>query len=252
MENKNPRSKYYACLFIGIFGILFGPWLFTHPYPLNLQSLDFSQTGSIGDTIGGITAPIVGLVSILLLWWTLKEQLAFNEEQKSINTEQKKFNDANRILSMETHVLHMDENLHFGPTDSQRTIPCNGISDLKLLFDGTINNVGISANELEKTVDRVHLIETAVSSLIGFLDKSCLEIEEKRASYGMAEMYLSSISDFYGSIVSGNVNVFLSIPGLHSEQIDEKRQDDRIKDNCSAYYTKIKVILFDCQQKCSE
>ena len=54
MENKNPRSKYYACLFIGIFGVIFGPWLFTHPYPLNLQSLDFSQTGSIGDTIGGI------------------------------------------------------------------------------------------------------------------------------------------------------------------------------------------------------
>lgn len=39
------------------------------------------STGWIGDTIGGITAPFIGLVNILLLIWTLHKQIEFNEDQ---------------------------------------------------------------------------------------------------------------------------------------------------------------------------
>ena len=232
----------YVCLAVGILGVLFGPMLFTRPYLGGLHWLDFSQTGDIGDTIGGITAPIVGLVSILLLWWTLKEQAAFNTKQESINAEQEKYNDANKVLSLESHIFHMDENLRFGVTDNSKTILCNGISDLKRLYDGTIENAGIATNELEKTVDRVHIIAAAISSLISILDKSKLEIEEKSAAYGMAEMYLSSISDFYGSVSSGRVSIILSSPAeVHANQVDGlKREDVVIRDKCSAYYQAIK------------
>lgn len=235
METKNLRWYHYACLIIGIIGVFFGPWLFTHPYLLSWDSFDFSQTGEIGDTIGGITAPIVGLISILLLWWTLTEQLKFNKEQT-------KFNDANRILSMETHLLHLDDYLHFGPTDSKNTIQCNGITDLKRLFDGSIENVGIAANELEKTIDHVHIIDTAASSLISFLNQSGLDIQEKKASYTMAEMYLSNISDFYGKVAEGQVQIFFPDSELNGGQSGKKRQDE-IKKNCSAYNKAIKDIL---------
>lgn len=42
----------------------------------------FNQdTGAVGDTIGGTTAPIVGLISIYLLIWTLIEQKKSNNKQ---------------------------------------------------------------------------------------------------------------------------------------------------------------------------
>lgn len=48
-------------------GVIVESWLFSRSYINNWDFFDFSSTGSIGDTIGGISAPIIGLVSILLL-----------------------------------------------------------------------------------------------------------------------------------------------------------------------------------------
>ena len=45
----------------------------------------FKCTGQIGDTIGGITAPILGLVNIVLLYITFRGQGQFNEEQSEFN-----------------------------------------------------------------------------------------------------------------------------------------------------------------------
>ena len=46
----------------------------------------FKCTGQIGDTIGGITAPIIGLISIWLLYTTFKEQRKFNKKQVEFNS----------------------------------------------------------------------------------------------------------------------------------------------------------------------
>lgn len=53
--------------------------------PFGCLNTDFTNTGQIGDTIGGITAPIIGLVSIVLLYITFREQRRFNEEQQNFN-----------------------------------------------------------------------------------------------------------------------------------------------------------------------
>jgi hypothetical protein len=45
------------------------------------RNIDFSSTGQIGDTIGGITAPFVGVLSIILLYMTLKSQQKQIKEQ---------------------------------------------------------------------------------------------------------------------------------------------------------------------------
>lgn len=46
------------------------------------------DTGQIGDTIGGTTAPIVGIVSIFLLAYTLIEQLKFNAKQVDLQRQE--------------------------------------------------------------------------------------------------------------------------------------------------------------------
>lgn len=47
-----------------------------------------SSSGNIGDTLGGTTAPFIGLISVILLYWTLKEQQSFNERQQRANEAQ--------------------------------------------------------------------------------------------------------------------------------------------------------------------
>ena len=64
---------------VGIIATLLSPVLLTQDSFLGI--FDFTETGQIGDTIGGITAPIVGLVSIILLFITFKEQRDFNAQQ---------------------------------------------------------------------------------------------------------------------------------------------------------------------------
>lgn len=49
---------------------------------------DFETTGCIGDTIGGTTAPFIGLISIYYLYKTLKEQQQFNQMQRVSNNAQ--------------------------------------------------------------------------------------------------------------------------------------------------------------------
>lgn len=46
------------------------------------------ETGYMGDTLGGTTAPFIGLLSIFLLFYTFKEQRDFNQKQKEFNDRQ--------------------------------------------------------------------------------------------------------------------------------------------------------------------
>lgn len=65
--------------------ILVAPFLLTRT---GFECLTFTDTGQIGDTIGGITSPIIGFISIVLLAYTLIEQLNFNKQQNKFNDEQ--------------------------------------------------------------------------------------------------------------------------------------------------------------------
>ncbi len=44
-----------------------------------IKSLNLTQTGQIGDTFGGITAPIINLIGSLLIYISFKQQLKANE-----------------------------------------------------------------------------------------------------------------------------------------------------------------------------
>lgn len=80
---------------IGIFLCLIAPLVATQKS--FWDSFDFSQTGQIGDTIGGITAPIVNIIGAILVFFALKAQIDANkliqeqfEEQKTDESNRKK------------------------------------------------------------------------------------------------------------------------------------------------------------------
>jgi len=60
---------------IGTIFLIFSPWIFT--LPLGYISFN-AATGAIGDTIGGITAPIASLIGSILVFLALIEQVKAN------------------------------------------------------------------------------------------------------------------------------------------------------------------------------
>ena len=62
-------------LLFAIYWIIDGPRIIVAPS----QKYDFRETGQIGDTIGGITAPVVGLVSAILVYLSFTAQIRANK-----------------------------------------------------------------------------------------------------------------------------------------------------------------------------
>ncbi|AZA91018.1 Uncharacterised protein [Chryseobacterium nakagawai] len=73
-EILKPLKNGSSLLWIGIPLVLIAPFLFTRSFGI----LDFTETGTIGDTIGGITAPIIGLIGAILVFLALKAQIQAN------------------------------------------------------------------------------------------------------------------------------------------------------------------------------
>ena len=84
------KDYYWVILLIGCILIIIAPSIFTLPWRDKVLGLNtnFKCTGQIGDTIGGITAPIIGLISIWLLYITFREQREFNKKQVEFNEKQ--------------------------------------------------------------------------------------------------------------------------------------------------------------------
>lgn len=68
----------WLLFFFGIF-LIFVPILFTRS---NWLGLDFSFTGQVGDTIGGITAPFLSFIGILITFFAFWVQFKANNQQK--------------------------------------------------------------------------------------------------------------------------------------------------------------------------
>lgn len=48
----------------------------------------YNETGTIGDTFGGLSAPFIGIINVILLIWTLYKQIEFEKKQDIFNRNQ--------------------------------------------------------------------------------------------------------------------------------------------------------------------
>ena len=116
------------------------------------------STGWIGDTIGGITAPFIGLVNILLLIWTLHKQIEFNEDQLKTQRNEQFKAAFFQTLQTQRELLHevngtflsrnMKGNVLGGKVSGLDYFHDAGL-ELKTLFDvleGKLNDVLIISN----------------------------------------------------------------------------------------------------------
>lgn len=71
------------------------------------ESLKFTEsTGWVGDTLGGITAPFIGFVNVILLIWTLWTQIGFNKDQIKVQKHEQFKAAFFQMLQTQRELLH--------------------------------------------------------------------------------------------------------------------------------------------------
>lgn len=67
-------------------------WVYVLTCNIILPGFDLTNTGPIGDTIGGLTAPVIGISGAVLVYISFQGQLNANQLQiKALNEEKERF-----------------------------------------------------------------------------------------------------------------------------------------------------------------
>lgn len=77
VKSSFQKNKLEIFLVLSLIFTVCSPYIFTRNV---FESLDFRNTGQIGDTIGGITGPIINMIGSYLVYLALKAQLEANQE----------------------------------------------------------------------------------------------------------------------------------------------------------------------------
>ncbi|MPQ49100.1 hypothetical protein GCQ56_19040 [Marinifilum sp. N1E240] len=107
--------KNFTILIVGVILVFIAMYLFTRPAIFDIW--DFSETGPVGDTIGGISAPVINLFGAFLVYISFKEQIKANDNQSIALADEKrennKSNQYNRHLSLLDEVKNRLHDLQF-------------------------------------------------------------------------------------------------------------------------------------------
>lgn len=203
-----PENKGAVLVLLSIGLVLLCPIMFSLPAICDMFNL--SDKGPIGDALGGMTAPIIGLANVILLYWTLREQVRINREQR-------KFNDANRVMNMSMQIAQRADELHFGYSSNQGVMIGKGLSSIQLL-DRSIANIGIAEEEFELLLEKVRQLDTMTTLLyLTLTDESLsLDINEKKLMLESLKTYLEKYSFFYGLILESRI-VILPHAGIQKQ-----------------------------------
>lgn len=119
-KNKLTKTDKYAMglLSLGVILLLVLPWAFTRS---GAEWLSFRDTGPIGDTIGGVTAPFMSLIGGGLVYLALREQIRANKIITD-QFEQREQKDDFQFLLAEIQSINTDiQNLSFVPLAKDRS-----------------------------------------------------------------------------------------------------------------------------------
>ncbi|GHT51774.1 hypothetical protein AGMMS49982_10120 [Bacteroidia bacterium] len=147
----------------------------------------------IGDIIGGITSPIVGLVTIGLLYSTLRAQ--------------NKHNEFNRLLDLQTQIQSLNNQLIFKYTTSnrvmvtgQKQVEGRGIFDFNNLdlWWYKDENPSILYSRYQMLMRNVELIDTTVRQFINLIFyPNEITPAEKTSFREFAKLYIEQIQIIY-------------------------------------------------------
>ena len=93
------KRNLYTVILFNVILIIISPWLFTRKW----NFLDFTHTGEIGDTLGGITSPFINVLNAILIFLAFKEQknandILRNQNKREKEKEMEKLNDIKELI----------------------------------------------------------------------------------------------------------------------------------------------------------
>lgn len=216
----------YIGTFILVFSILIfiAPKLFTLP---GVDCFDFSETGQIGDTIGGITAPFLGFLSVLLLYITLKEQQEFNKTQQFIN-------ENNELIALESNISTLSNNMTFSicAPDGSNSQPYEGSFYIGKLCKSIYPEHAITRDDFYRLYKSSLEIAELCLLYYNILIKSSLDKNMKESYFHSVKLYSDCICNFFTMYTNKSVNI-LEV----AESIDDENDNisEQYKDICNKY-----------------
>lgn len=210
------------------------PVLFTAP--ALADCLNFTETGQIGDTIGGITAPIVGLCSIVLLYFTLKEQMIFNKSQS-------KDNKMSQLLGLQSDIIQMNERVKFSfmNSSSESLIVASGVCSLSLLENVNDYKPYIELCQYRYLNEELKVFLELCCHYYNYLD-SAKEQEIKIAGSEVVQTYFHELERFWGNVISDKVSVRVGMMDNYKDPDGEgiTSEMDDLKEDAKKSLEKIK------------
>ncbi len=201
-------------LIISILLIAISPFVFTR----TLGILDFSTTGNIGDTIGGITAPIIGLLSAILIYISFKAQLQANLIQlRALYDEKERIKRERKLNYLEALVNELkksqeDQNLK------------STLNQLNNAFNSLVSEFLSPEQELDKaknTLENLFLNSIVLEKYINLLMKLKFEFEfeDRIEKNDYTIEYLKSeykyiYSQEFKPLFDNILNILKSFPGI--------------------------------------
>lgn len=121
------RAKWL--LLVGGLLILIMPFLLTGEY--FHERFNYSDTGQIGDTIGGITAPFMNLIGAILVFYALQSQVKANEliqdQIDKDNIEKERENEGQNLNQLYSYLTDSINSFHF------KTLPLEQLKNIEAI-----------------------------------------------------------------------------------------------------------------------
>jgi hypothetical protein len=165
------------------------------PYLLTRSSIlgiVFTETGQIGDTLGGITAPFIGIFSIVLLVKTLASQNEFNRKQQikeDYNTISLLMRDIQKSCA-DLEVVRVNN------SDGALFITDIGVEFLNYLDSKTYPTIAINIGHFKQLHINVMYIASQRALIQQMLKISLLDSVVTKSIYTSIEILTSPIVDY--------------------------------------------------------
>jgi hypothetical protein len=209
-ENKkdNIIDKKFVLLIIGFILFLFlVVLLFTRPsLPWTIK---LSDKGTIGDAIGGITGPIINLLSVILLYISFKTQISANTIQRNQLIEEKDFNTkSNNFSSLMTVFQSLKDdynnltNKNLKGEDVYGKAAINSFVNNK--FSKATTKPQLESIKNSNLVKDLLFVINEYSIILDKIDKSNLEEDDRN-------LILKLVLNFYNTKLNFQVDILIEL-----------------------------------------
>ena len=192
---------------IGVVSCFFAPLILTQPAITEI--FDFTNTGTIGDTIGGITAPFINIIGSILVFFALKAQIDANKLIQNQFDEQK-IEELNRkkllYITEQVNIIRLDIN-EFTFSYKEKNYKYNyKSSDAIFQFLKSIRNGEHNLSYEDFVVQNPKIEE--LKNLLQIFNKQILIVKRENISELDKEYFLSILEYQYNSKIKQPLNSY--------------------------------------------